>query len=318
MANWTFTNTGPHGNGKYYIRIDAKPEPDTDTKIMLGNGAGLQDQRSILDGGFLELVRMGVMSARDWTILETLPEYDAILKQTIPGKGDAWFRYNFDGYGEDNDGRNYKETGRGRLWPIFTAERGIYEIVASGKAAAGEPYLSALKKFSTPSGFIPEQVWNISADISGWKTLTPECYMPGTATRSMCPLSWAMGEYINLLAAIHSGHGDAPAAVVQRYSSDKPQVTVTFNLKATSKPGESVYLVGDNPLLGAWIPSSGIQLSSKDRADWTVTISLPAATTFHYSYVKSADSNHPVWESGAKRILRTPVEGAATRNDRFE
>ncbi len=37
---------------------------------------------------------MGVMSPRDWTILETLPEYDSILKQEISGKGDAWFRYN--------------------------------------------------------------------------------------------------------------------------------------------------------------------------------------------------------------------------------
>lgn len=72
------------------------------------------------------------MSPNDWTIIETLPEYDAILKQTIPGKGDAWFRYNYDGYGEHNDGRSFDGGGRGRLWPIFTAERGIYEIARSG------------------------------------------------------------------------------------------------------------------------------------------------------------------------------------------
>jgi len=82
---------------------------------------------------------MGAMSPSDWTILETLPEYDALLKQTIAGKGDAWFRYNYDGYGEYNDGRNYDGSGRGRLWPIFTAERGIYEIAKAGAGAKGEP-----------------------------------------------------------------------------------------------------------------------------------------------------------------------------------
>jgi hypothetical protein len=44
-------------------------------------------ERYIIDGGFLELVRMGVMSPNDWTIPETIPEYDAILKQTIQPKG---------------------------------------------------------------------------------------------------------------------------------------------------------------------------------------------------------------------------------------
>ena len=96
---------------------------------------------------------MGVMIPSDWTILETLPEYDAILKQTIAGKGDAWFRYNFDGYGEHNDGRDYDGSGRGRLWPIFTAERGIYEIAKSGNGAQGSAYLAALKAFSSPSEF---------------------------------------------------------------------------------------------------------------------------------------------------------------------
>ncbi len=52
--------------------------------VMVG---GTHDQRYIIDGGFLELVRLGVMSANDWTILETIPEYDEILKQTITKDG---------------------------------------------------------------------------------------------------------------------------------------------------------------------------------------------------------------------------------------
>lgn len=316
VANWTFTTTGHYGDGRYYIRIDKEPDPNKPAKLMLGNGAGAHDQRDIVDGGFLELVRFGVMSPKDWTIVETLPKYDMVLKQTIPGKGDAWFRYNYDGYGEDNSGHGYNGTGRGRLWPIFTAERGIYEISASGKGSAGKPYLVTLGNFSSPAGLIPEQVWNISASITGWQTTTPPGCDPGTATGSMRPLDWAMGEYINLLAAIHSGHGDAPAVVVKRYSTDKPQATVTFSVNAGIRPGESVYLVGDDPLLSQWVPASGIKLARKG-SEWSATVSLPASRTFHYTYVKYADPESPLWDTSPRRVLRTPPTGTANQTDTF-
>ena len=77
VANWTFTTTGFHGNRKYYIRINSNQDPDDDVQITLGNGTGTHGERYVIDGGFLELARMGVMSPNDWTILETLPEYDA-------------------------------------------------------------------------------------------------------------------------------------------------------------------------------------------------------------------------------------------------
>ncbi len=319
VANWAFTTTGYHGDKQYYIRITENDDPNDDVQLTFGNGAGRHGERYIIDGGFLELVRMGVMSPNDWTILATLPEYDGILKQTIPGKGDAWFRYNYDGYGEQNNGGSYDtQNGRGRLWPIFTAERGIYEIERTGNAAAGKPYLNALKAFSSPVGFVPEQVWNKSATITGWETTTPARYEPGTATRSIQPLSWAMGEYINLVAAMNNGHGDAPAVVVQRYCSDKPQTTVAFTVDAETRLGESVYLVGSSPLLSEWVPQSAIKLSPKDYPAWSVTVSLPASTTFEYKYFKSDTAGgQPIWEGGGNRVFTTPSTGNMSREDVF-
>jgi glucoamylase len=319
VANWTFTTTGFHGNKKYYIRINANQDPDDDVRLTFGNGAGTHGERYIIDGGFLELVRLGAMSPKDWTILETMPEYDAILKQTISGKGDAFFRYNYDGYGERNDGASYDtQNGRGRLWPIFTAERGIYEIEKSASAAAGQPYLSALKKFSSPVGFIPEQVWNNTASITGWQTTTPAQYPPGTATRSIRPLSWAMGEYINLVAAMNTGHGDAPSVVVERYSADQPQTTVTFKVNAETHWGQSIYLAGDKPLLSQWLPESAIKLSPKDYPIWSTTISLPASTAFQYKYVKRDEPGAIVWEAGQNRSFTTPASGELSRADTFQ
>ena len=320
VANWTFTTTGYHGNKNYYIRITANDDPNDDVRLAFENGAGTHGERYIVDGGFLELVRMGVMSPQDWTILESLPEYDSILKQTIPGKGDTWFRYNYDGYGERNDGGSYdKHSGRGRLWPIFTAERGIYEIERTGNPAAGKPYLSALKALSSPAGFIPEQVWNKSANITGWQTTTPAQYQPGTATRSIQPLSWAMGEYINLIAAMNRGKGDAPSAVTHRYSSDKPQTTVTFKVHAKTEWGQSVHLIGNSPLLSEWVPESGIKLSPKEYPKWSVKVSLPANTTFEYKYVKRDDrSGQSIWEGGDNRIFSTPASGQVSRDENFQ
>ena len=317
VANWTFTTTGFHGNHKYYIRITANPDPDDDVQLPYGNQAGTHGERYIIDGGFLELARLGAMSPNDWTIIETLPEYDAILKQTIPGKGDAWFRYNYDGYGEHNDGRSFDGGGRGRLWPIFTAERGIYEIARSGQGASGQPYRQALKAFSSQAGFIPEQVWNMTANVTGWETVTPPPYAPGMATRSMQPLSWAMGEYINLVAAIRHGRSDVPAVVCERYSCDKPQTAVTFQVTAPTKWGESIFLVGSGPLLSNWIPESAINLSPANYPIWAVTVSLPASTTFAYKFIRRDSSGQAVWESGGNRTVTTPASGEVALTDTF-
>ena len=319
VANWTFTTTGMHGNKRYYVRITANNDPDDDVQLSFKNGVGTHGERYIIDGGFLELVRFGVLSPHDWTIMETMPEYDAVLKQTIPGKGDAWFRYNCDGYGERNDGGSFDGmNGRGRLWPIFTAERGIYEIRNSGNSMAGQSYRDSLQKFASPAGLIPEQVWNSTANITGWQTDTPPGRTPGAATRSIRPLSWAMGEYINLVAAMNSLSGDAPAVVVQRYSTDSKQVEVTFNVKAETQWGQSVYLVGDNPLLSEWVPEAGIKLSPKAYPIWSVTLSLPQSKALQYKYVKRDGAGNTLWEPGSNRNITTPSIGNSIRDDTFQ
>lgn len=322
IANWTFTTTGFHGNKKYYIRITANDDPDDDVQLAFKNNAGTHGERYIIDGGFLELARMGVLSPNDWTVRETLPEYDSILKRTLVGKGDLFFRYNYDGYGEQNDGQYFNagnRGGRGRLWPIFTAERGIYEISSSGDGTKGTQYLNTLKAISSPVGFIPEQVWNESTSITGWQTDTQINDQPGTATRSMRPLNWAMGEYINLIAAMRAGRNDAPAAVVRRYATDRSQITVTFRVRAETQFGQNIFLVGNHALLSEFVPEAGIKLSPVAYPIWSVTLSLPASTTFEYKYVRRDAQGNSSFEGGANRnfITPPPSSNATMINDQF-
>ncbi|MBS7531896.1 hypothetical protein IC619_015595 [Hazenella sp. IB182353] len=211
VNEWTFTTSGVYGDGQYYLRIDENGNPNDGQTIHIANGGGSYDERAIVDMSFLELVRMGVKKPTDPHITKSLAVVDAVIKQSIPGKGDAWFRYNHDGYGEKADGSNYTGAGVGRLWPIFTAERGIYEI-ANGNS--GDAYLATLKKFSSSTGTLPEQVWDLNA---------PSGKAPGTPTGSMQALNWSMGEYINLLASIHQGKPvGIPSVVQERYESNDP------------------------------------------------------------------------------------------------
>ena len=97
--------------------------------INIGNNGGTHRAIDIIDGGFLELVRMGVKRPNDPTITNSLVAYDSVIEETIGSNAyPAWFRYNFDGYGETNAGGPFQDgaAGRGRLWPIFDAERGNY------------------------------------------------------------------------------------------------------------------------------------------------------------------------------------------------
>ncbi|TPW13082.1 MAG: glucoamylase [Acidimicrobiaceae bacterium] len=339
VDDWTFTTAGPHGDGQYYVRINPATMsggtaplkynptfgPNTNANIQDKNGGGLRDQKRVVDGGFLELVRMGVRSANDSSILATIPEYDLLLKQTIPGKGDAWFRYNYDGYGEKNDGSNFDGSGRGRLWPIFTAERGMYEIAKSGLGSSGTVYKTAVKAFSSPQGFVSEQVWNNSVTIGGdWVTTLPAGYTAGTPTKSMSPLNWAMGEYISLLASISAGKiVDILPEVCDRYSTcvvtpPAGQSAASVNATASTTYGQQMYVTGNTTALGNWNTDLAVPLDPATYPVWKNTINLPASTVVQYKYFRKNDDGTVTWETiagGGNRSRTTAASGTVAWND---
>jgi glucoamylase len=359
VTSWTYTTQGcPNVNSNcnstsMYIRINTSGAqggslpggwnpsayPNPNMSISIGNNGGTLKNRAIdvVDGGFLELVRMGVKRPNDPTITNSLIAYDGVIKQTIGGNAyPAWFRYNFDGYGETNSGGPYDgSSGRGRLWPIFDAERGNYEIAKTGSGSAGTPYLAALKAFSTPQGFISEQIWNPSNTLpgdadnpSGWTVTTPAADPPGTITGSMEPLNWAQGEYITLLADIAAGQViDIPPAVCSRYyacilTPGSGQVQVNINVTATTQYGQYMYVTGNTGTLGNWNTNLGIPVDSSAYPVWKNAINLAASSSFQYKYYRKNSDNSVTWECypgngncNADRPLATPSSGTVNLND---
>jgi glucoamylase len=140
----------------------------------------------------------------------------------------------------------------------------------------------------------------------------------------MAPLSWAMGEYISLLAAIRAnGLVDVLPAVCDRYDTCPPpvssgQVAVTFAPTATTVVGQQVYVTGNVPALGSWRPDLAIPLDPAAYPTWRNAVALPAGAAVEYKYFRANDDGSITWErlpGGGNRSFSTPSNGTATRSD---
>ena len=264
VERWTATTTGKFGDGNYYLRITQNGDPDAGDKIELNNGAGTFDERTVVDAGFLELVRLGIKPADDPLIAKSIKIIDEQIRTHTPN-GDTFYRYTKDGYGEMDDGRrwNYdgKYTGKGRPWPLLTGERGQYEIAKCGtRTAESSPRpasrtsqaetrpvgsvsnatnarcwasangrLDAMLAFANDGLMIPEQVWD-KKEVPA--TIDPQYIPPlkwGEGTGSATPLAWSMAQFIRLATNLKAGRNlDTPRVVYDRYKDGIPTQTNDF------------------------------------------------------------------------------------------
>ncbi|WP_244325633.1 glycoside hydrolase family 15 protein [Shewanella aestuarii] len=206
----------------YYVRISPNGNPNSADKLLDNNGKSGLDQRQILDGGFLELVRYGVKDAQDPVIKNSLMlidntdlehnlrvkyEFTAKDGTTVPG----YRRYGNDGYGEDIvTGFSYAEQGntedqRGRVWPFFTGERGHYELAlakststltAANKQQLINTYVKGMETFANEGLMLPEQSWD------GVGHPTRYNYKMGQGTNAATPLAWTHAEYVKLVRSM--------------------------------------------------------------------------------------------------------------------
>ena len=122
IKNWTVTTTGPDGP-RYFIRLSKTGDPNAAISYSLGNGGPTLDQRSVLDGGFQELVRLGELPVTDPDIQASLAIYDKHISVTTPS-GTGYYRYgnsaadgSADGYGDCYQPSQDSCTTPGAPWP---------------------------------------------------------------------------------------------------------------------------------------------------------------------------------------------------------
>ncbi len=220
LEDWTVTNDGvvlPEVK-RHYMRI----RPPETGDAYVGEGAGTEtirlnnrpagtryefEAREIIDGGFLELVRYGIRNPHDPLVVDSVKVVDAALLRDLP-QGPGWLRYNWDGYGQTEEGGPYQGTGQGRVWPLLTGERAHYELAAGRDI---NHLIHTYEGFATAGKMMPEQVWD--------EPDRPQQHLhTGGPAGSACPLVWAHAEYLKLLRSALDGQVfDRVEPVFQRY-----------------------------------------------------------------------------------------------------
>ena len=295
LDEWTTTNRGilmpeipyhymrirPPAEGEPFHNVDIPPG-----MIHIANRGPDEkydfEAREVVDPGFLELVRYGIRRADDPLIIDSLKVVDSILKIDTP-YGSCWRRYNHDGYGQRKDGGPYIGWGQGRAWPILTGERAHYELAAGRDV---KPFITALERFSSFGGMLPEQVWD-HADLPS------EGMYFGRSAGSAQPLVWAHAEYLKLLRSVADGQVfDRISVVADRYAVPKNKRTFTSRMEVfqVGRPitamvqGSTLRIMDAEPFrvvysTDNWATKSALDSTNLGRpgAFADITPSLPAA-----------------------------------------
>jgi len=194
IDTWTFTTTGYHGDGKYYLRVAGGDnygsvwDPNNRAMTHIANSPMKKEQSKIMDQGFLKLALMGLKPASDPKLLNSKLILDQQVSVVTPN-GRGWYRYSFDSYGEEH---------KGRLWPLLSGEHARFAIERfkaqdlsweSAKVDVNNT-LDSYLGFANNGNMLPEQVYESTGEGTGAAT----------------PLAWSHAEYIKLLWSKNQRH----------------------------------------------------------------------------------------------------------------
>jgi glucoamylase len=315
IKSWTVTTNGPFISAtvpSYFIRIAKAADPDNGDPVSLGNGSITVDQRSLIDAGFLELVRLGVLPANDPTVRSSLTVVDDTIERQTPN-GPGFYRYgttpteSVDGYGDcfQPSGSSCSvpgapwaptDTGTGHLWPALSSERGEYDL-AAGDSGSARTLLSAMRKMTSGQGLEPEQVWedpNLPASPFGTDPATASIgFTDGQPAGSASPLTWAQASYARLALDLSTGRVlETPRIVSDRYvrhgmpgplnitvtspTNGERVNSATQTVTGTTSPGALVVAEASPPTGGA-VPIAST--TADPSGGWSLPVPVSFGTT---------------------------------------
>ena len=282
IKSWDVTTTGPDGP-RYFIRLSKTGDPNAAISYSLGNGGPTVDQRSVIDGGFQELVRLGELPVSDPDVQASLGVLDKQISVSTPS-GTGYYRYgtsaadgSADGYGDcyqpsqtscATTGAPWPPTdkGTGHLWPVLSGERAESDI-AEGQNSGSASLLNAMLNFSSGVGLVPEQAWedpNLPASPYGSDPATASIgFADGKAAGSASPLTWAQAQELRLITGLGTGRtAETPAVTTARYITHGAPGALTVTLTAPA----SGATIGSatTTVTGTTSPGASVDIGSAD------------------------------------------------------
>lgn len=327
VKNWTVTTTGPDGP-RYFIRLSKTGDPDAAISYSLGNGGPTVGQRSVIDGGFQELARLGELPASDPDIQASLKVLDNQISVATPS-GTGYYRYgndakkgSADGYGDcyqpsqtscTTPGAPWAptDTGTGHLWPVLSGERAESDI-ANGDTKDAASLLNAMIGFSSGAGLVPEQAWedpDLAASPYGSDPATASIgFTDGKAAGSASPLTWAQAQELRLILGLGAGRNvDTPAVTTDRYVTrgTPGELPVTI----TAPAANATLAASSTTVTGTTSPGARVTIQAADRT----TGAAPAVITATASGDGSFTASVPLsFGSNALTVAATAAGGRST------
>jgi glucoamylase len=282
IKTWTVTTTGPDAS-RYFIRLSKTGDPNAAITYSLGNGGPTLDQRTVIDGGFQELVRLGELPVSDPDIQASLAVLDKQISVATPS-GTGYYRYgnsaadgSADGYGDcyqpsqtscTTPGAPWPptDTGTGHLWPVLSGERAESDL-AEGQSGSAAALLEAMINFSSGVGLVPEQAWedpDLAASPYGSDPATASIgFTDGQAAGSASPLSWAQAQELRLIVSLGAGRDvDTPAVTTARYVTHGPPGTLPVTI--TAPASGSTLAVSSTAVTGTTTPGASVTVAADD------------------------------------------------------
>jgi len=342
IKSWTVTTNGPDGP-RYFIRLSKTGDPNAAISYSLGNGGPTLDQRSVLDGGFQELVRLGELPVTDPDVRASLAVWDNHIAVTTPS-GAGYYRYgdsaangSADGYGDcyqpsqdscSVTGAPWAPTGQGtgHLWPVLSGERAESDL-AAGDSHGAKALLAAITRFSSGVGLVPEQAWenpNLAASPYGSDPTTASIgFTDGQAAGSASPLSWAQAQELRLITSLGAGRNvDTPAVTTARYVAQGAPGSLPVTITApaagatlavsstivtgTTKPGAAVTIATSDTTTGA--PATLATTTAKSDGSFTTTVPVSFGSNV-ITVAATAAGGH---STGYAQVTVTNEGGGAT------
>jgi glucan 1,4-alpha-glucosidase len=314
---WTLTTNGTKGTPPYFIRLSKTGDPNAAITYGIGNGGPELDQRDVIDAGFLEYARLGVMSEHDADLVHSLSVVDAVIRRTTVN-GDGFLRYNEDGYGDRaSDGRPWAPTGQGtgHLWPVLSGERGQWEL-DTGNPSGALARLRSMNAMGFGVGLIPEQAWDrpdLARSPFGTDPTTASIgFTNGEAAGSAAALTWSAGQFVRLMLDVSAGNVlDRPSYTRDRYVRHT-QGETPLNVTAPA----------DNTLVGDSVVVEGSTKAGNRVVVGAVNIDADTATSNTVSVTAGPDGafSLPVPVTGGTEVLNVvatdPANGATGREVR--
>nr|GAT49309.1 glycoside hydrolase family 15 protein [Mycena chlorophos] len=191
----------------------------------------------------------------------------------------------------------------------YASSTSTYTTLVNAVQSFADGFVAIIAKYTPSSGALSEQFSNtngaqVSAVDLTWSfasILTAQIAREGTI-----PASWGAAGLV------------VPTTCQTSTGTPTATVPVTFNVVATTVPGQNIYLTGNVAALQEWSTSTALLMSSANYPTWSITVDLPASSDIQYKYV-NIDGSTVTWESGNNNEFTSPAAGGSlTINDTWD